>query len=333
MAAAATDDVRQLQLQVDKLKERLDFMAPMLSLLNFTQDYFQKVECEASVQLMRLRNARLVAPDTASAEEKARMAPHSMETAKWLHTVTDLVMELHSGGGSAQTNRAPNTPSTSSVSAPVGQPTTSRRETAEPLRREDGTPARSALPEAPWQSLGLTPQATSPTPGSTEPRGMEFSPAWSIPASSARVSGGTGSTSASDIRSSPISGRNGPSMETTLETGGLMLGRGTWAEAYRKATGVRRDALRLLANTGIVTQRELADDLTVIDEKHVEECIGIATEMLRRWPAERGSPPEQEAKHFFEQRLTALYQRRAPSPGTGMGPGMRGNRAGGAFML
>merc|ERR1719221_845593 len=85
------DDLRQIQLQVDKLKERLDYMAPMLSLLNFTQDYFQKVESEASVQLLRIKNSRTLPIVPAAPEGKM------IETAKWLHTMTDLVMTLHGG--------------------------------------------------------------------------------------------------------------------------------------------------------------------------------------------------------------------------------------------
>lgn len=97
------------------------------------------------------------------------------------------------------------------------------------------------------------------------------------------------------------------------DCGGLQLGQGTWANVYRQATGPRRDALRLLYTSGIVTERELADDLTVISESHVEECIIIAAEMLKRWPSEHGPAPQREAKAFFEERLAALYMTRGPT--------------------
>jgi len=59
-----------------------------------------------------------------------------------------------------------------------------------------------------------------------------------------------------------------------------------------------------------VTARELSDDLTVIDAEHIEECVQIATEMLTTWTLEMWVRQPQEAKKFFEARLTALYQRK-----------------------
>merc|ERR1719330_1906179 len=91
-STTSSNELQQLRLQVDKLRERLDFMAPMLSLLNFTQDFFQRVECEASVQLLRLKNAKVVgqmADGSDTSEE-----PNMVDTARWLHTMTDLVMSL-----------------------------------------------------------------------------------------------------------------------------------------------------------------------------------------------------------------------------------------------
>lgn len=93
-------------------------------------------------------------------------------------------------------------------------------------------------------------------------------------------------------------------------SGGLIMGRGSWATAYRQASGHRREALRLLCTSGIVTARELSDDLTVISEEHIEECVQIATEMLQTWTLEMWARQPQEAKKFFEARLTAMYQRK-----------------------
>merc|ERR1719499_1522946 len=90
----------------------------------------------------------------------------------------------------------------------------------------------------------------------------------------------------------------------------LIMGRGSWAAAYRQAQGNRRECLRLLCTSGIVTARELSDDLTVISEEHIDECVLIATEMLQTWPLDAWARQPQEAKKFFEARLTALYQRK-----------------------
>merc|ERR1719506_3176350 len=89
-----------------------------------------------------------------------------------------------------------------------------------------------------------------------------------------------------------------------------VMGRGSWATAYRQASGNRKEALRLLCSSGIVTARELSDDLTVISDDHIEECVQIATEMLQTWTLEMWARQPQEAKKFFEARLTALYQRK-----------------------
>merc|ERR1719327_1745376 len=82
--------------------------------------------------------------------------------------------------------------------------------------------------------------------------------------------------------------------------GGLVLGKGSWASAYRQASGARREALILLCSSGIVTARELSDDLTVISEEHIDECVEIAREMLQTWPMDMWAKQPQEAKKFFE---------------------------------
>eukprot|EP00812_Abedinium_dasypus_P003493 NODE_1430_length_1143_cov_358.623162.p1 GENE.NODE_1430_length_1143_cov_358.623162~~NODE_1430_length_1143_cov_358.623162.p1 ORF type:complete len:339 (+),score=91.05 NODE_1430_length_1143_cov_358.623162:136-1017(+) len=99
---------------------------------------------------------------------------------------------------------------------------------------------------------------------------------------------------------------------SSLEVGGLELGIGTWALAYHEAQGARRTALKLLCGTGIVSERELSDDLTVVSEEHIEECISIAMEMLVMWPPKHGLPSQAEAQAFFEERLAALYMRKVP---------------------
>ena len=45
-------------------------------------------------------------------------------------------------------------------------------------------------------------------------------------------------------------------LQSTLEFGGMALGAGTWANAYRRSTGQRREALRLLCTLGIITEKD-----------------------------------------------------------------------------
>lgn len=86
------DDFMRLQAQVDQMKERLDFVGPMLPLLNYVQD----VECEASVQLLRMRNAQVVNQQHQDIDGDANSA--HLETVRWLHIMTDVVMALHNSG-------------------------------------------------------------------------------------------------------------------------------------------------------------------------------------------------------------------------------------------
>lgn len=96
----------------------------------------------------------------------------------------------------------------------------------------------------------------------------------------------------------------------------LILGRGSWAIAYQQAQGMRRQALQFLCTSGIVTQREVSDDLTVISHEHIDECILIATDMLQQKPADVWKQQVQDAKHFFEAKLAKLYQRKLGAGGS-----------------
>jgi len=323
-----SDELQQLRWQVDKLRERLDFMAPMLSLLNFTQDFFQRVECEASVQLLRLKNAKVAGQMSAEASDTAE-EPNMVDTARWLHTMTDLVMSLQScrkeksGDSQRQASECAGQMSPSQMMSV-------RRAAHSPLGSERTPPQRDALPQArpvlaKGSSKGSAAGGTSAFAnllGGSGGHGSTASAASGTSASSA--SSATAGASSARTTGKELKGFEQPKVregiplragvDSTLEVGGLSLGRGTWANAYRQAKGSRRDALRLLCSTGIVTERELADDLTVISEEHVEECISIAGEMLRRWPIERCVLPIAEAKSFFEERLAALYMSRAPTP-------------------
>mmetsp|Transcript_30470 Transcript_30470/g.101302 ORF Transcript_30470/g.101302 Transcript_30470/m.101302 type:complete len:372 (-) Transcript_30470:84-1199(-) len=356
-AGPSAGELRQLRIEVDKLRERLDFMAPMLSLLNFTQDFFQRVECEASVQLMRLKNANVAGLQSGS--EKEVVDSKMVDTAKWLHSMTDIVIGLQTttadlkssvrsvvsactgvdstpaGGGHLLRPGAH--PPARAPSAGGGASSTSSPRVPTPREAGSGSVSVSGgggarvqqqqLQQQSQQARPLPPRTTAPSvapSGSAAIGGGGYSATgFSGFGASAGVAGGYSAygpagpppTAAFSRLAEPswLTGKVGGGMDSTLEFGGLSLGRGTWANAYRQATGSRREALRLLCNTGIVTERELADDLTVISEEHIEECISIAGEILQRWPPGSGPPPLREAKAFFEERLAAIYMKRAPS--------------------
>jgi len=103
---------------------------------------------------------------------------------------------------------------------------------------------------------------------------------------------------------------------TSMDVLGITLGDGNWASAYRQAVGDRREALRLLCQSGVVTAHELVDDLTVVPEEHIEECISIGLLMLEKWPPSGGLLPKEEAKAFFEKHLAQLYVTTPMPPGT-----------------
>jgi len=316
----ASDEVRELRLQIDKLRERLDWMAPRLLLLQRMDDYVQRVECEASVQLLRLKNARLSTPTQRDLQKED---PNSVETAKWLHTLTDLVINCITGDGDSFSPASPSQTTKrerrqqqqeQQQQLLAGQTSqTSNRSTT----NEDG--ASSTVSSGSRSTTGSNrrerTQQQQMMPGVSAP---ELRPARETKRESRRQQqqqGGDFVESAIfNARPSSTAAMGEIDVDNNLTRRGLVLGKGTWANAYRQATGLRRDALRLLCSTGIVTERELADDLTVISEEHVEECVTIAREMLQKWTPELGPPPQQEAKAFFEEKLAAMYMKRAPAP-------------------
>merc|ERR1712224_973281 len=83
-------------------------MSPMLPLVNFCQDYFQRVECEASVQLLRLKNAQVLHGRVENSEEEVNNV--SLETVKWLHFMTDAIMSAHSAGAPGEPAASPTQP-------------------------------------------------------------------------------------------------------------------------------------------------------------------------------------------------------------------------------
>lgn len=358
MAALAGQaaDIKRLQSQLDQMKERLDFISPMLPLLNFVQDYFQKVECEASVQLMRLKNADVYSRPQGTEDEVSNA---QLETVKWLHFMTDVVMQLHSGKNDPyRTSRnhadgpvdafadaawrtsaaaeaaGRNQPAVASTSRHTAPPSTSPRDATGPPSTSPAVPSsvaaglqqrgllghQGSTPEAPLQRGQFLLGDAGAAPGGSAGRSADQWQSTLLPDLASRVA-----AIASGPPGSQLSGKglvNDPTpaqpsdlestfgLEQTQSLSGLVLGRGSWATAYRQASGQRRDSLRLLCMSGIVTARELSDDLTVISEEHIDECVLIASEMLQTMPLDMWSRQPQEAKKFFEARLTALYRRK-----------------------
>lgn len=366
LAPVRAEDLRRIQAQVDQLKERLDFISPMLPLVNFVQDYFQKVECETSVQLMRLQNAQVMPPKPKGYEEEVSNA--QLETVKWLHYMTDVIIAQRSPGESgrsvllsksedgevmgASTSRRSGGLSPSRAKSPT-EPSRSRLVIdASIARQTEGTSSvglgalrRSAVssvvsntsalgdvqPQPPLAPVGAASSVSSiditplspvqraangdrtrltvaSTSSASEPRPLPRADA---------VPRATASQSVSILLGGRVPSAEDSGGETPGEQGaggqgpdGLVLGKGSWATAYRQALGTRRDALRLLCMSGIVTTRELGDDNTVINEEHIDECVSIATEMLQTWPIEMWAQQPNEAKKFFEARLTVLYQKK-----------------------
>eukprot|EP00929_Paragymnodinium_shiwhaense_P079293 TRINITY_DN41276_c0_g1_i1.p1 TRINITY_DN41276_c0_g1~~TRINITY_DN41276_c0_g1_i1.p1 ORF type:complete len:390 (-),score=70.59 TRINITY_DN41276_c0_g1_i1:313-1482(-) len=369
-------DVRQLRSQVEQMKERLDFVSSMLPLVNFSQDYFQKVECEASVQLMRLQSAQVA---RAKGTEEDDVSSSQLETVKFLHFLTDAVLALHIG--SASPTGAESASASPLAAAAVARPLVTSR-----LDASLGTAARKSLSGSSTSTAAASADGTmtgSPADLITSRLSDSHLPA-KAPVGGTFLLGGRGPTAAPSAASTATGasttvpsaasatgagslatglgaatglgvglvgvppgaggapgnpaplGTSRPVLQGYAEDGahvaeplaepgtggtagaltdlgsldGLVLGLGSWATAYRQANGARRDALKLLCTSGIVTVRELADDLTVISEEHIEECVLIAGEMLATWPMDMWARQPEEAKKFFEARLTALYQRK-----------------------
>jgi len=361
--AASQEDIRRLQAQLDQMKERLDFISPILPLVNFVQDFFQKVECEANLQLMRMQKAQVM--QGGNEGDKEGMSNAQLETVKFIHFVTDMLLGMQGGGLNTELSTLHS--NVGEQASPNQEPGTARlskrpagnvRQPTPPLRAEDeaggasgasGGSARSSrrpsgngvqqtagqwAPPTPPLRLEHQERTTggyllrSPSsPGATYvlPRDrieqqqqqqyserqagqLRLGPA--LPklspsevsreqsASALSMEAGTGGTEEDHVEHMHSLGPN------------IVLGKGSWAASYRQARGNRRDSLRLLCTCGIVTSRELSDDLTVISEEHIEECVLIASEMLNTWPLDEWSKQPGEAKKFFEAKLTALYQKK-----------------------
>eukprot|EP00747_Dinoflagellata_sp_TGD_P210433 gnl/TRDRNA2_/TRDRNA2_83700_c0_seq1.p1 gnl/TRDRNA2_/TRDRNA2_83700_c0~~gnl/TRDRNA2_/TRDRNA2_83700_c0_seq1.p1 ORF type:complete len:354 (+),score=73.40 gnl/TRDRNA2_/TRDRNA2_83700_c0_seq1:79-1140(+) len=323
-------DVKTLQKKLEQLSQRLE-------LLN---EYYLEVEAEASKQVERLKKSQLLTPEASDCE-------HGLHIVKLFHCVADAVAGngVHSRplAGTSLDSKIPTatddpaasmTAKTESASKPVRpRPQVSTSMTAMPSCQPpeasasksssstclpDVPPLPKMKPESDGDANDMaaveTPTAanaarTAPAIGANlRERASSSSPASAAATASEAAAVGVELVSSSSS-SEPESTAKKPE-NSAIEMDGLVLGRGSWAVAYVKARGPRRDSMRLLCNVGIVSARELADDNMVISSEHIEECILIATEMLYTWNLEKWQEEGAVAKQYFEARLTALYQRK-----------------------
>lgn len=83
---------------------------------------------------------------------------------------------------------------------------------------------------------------------------------------------------------------------------------GTWACTYRKAEGKQKEALELLFLCGIIPQNEFAESR--VSQEHVDECVWIATHMLRQRSLNDWLARWVDAQQIFERSVTACFSAR-----------------------
>jgi len=84
---------------------------------------------------------------------------------------------------------------------------------------------------------------------------------------------------------------------------------GSWAQVYREAEGDQKEALELLFRCNIISTDEFA--FSSVSQEHIEECIWIATHMLRQKPLEEWVALWQQAQQTFEDEVTACFEARS----------------------
>eukprot|EP00435_Cladocopium_sp_Y103_P017690 s1313_g4.t1 len=290
--------VELLQAQVTALTQRMDHMASQVSSMRFMQAFCEKLESEAELQLMRLRL-------TESFQSHLSAEPE-LTTARLLHGMVETMLQLRQDccPTSPQRHEEPPELSTRPARLRASQLLSQVTRPVAAVRTGDSPTAPTSPVRRGWDDDGTVPGAGAAAP---RPRGAA---ALLRPEPLRTAEFGTVPSATPIVFDS---------LQSTLECDGLSLGRGTWAEAYRRsAPGTRRrQALKMLCSLGIVTEKELADDLTVISDEHIEECVSIAMLMLEKWPPSRGLPPVHQAKEFFQAQLEAMYRDKVPSPCNG----------------
>jgi hypothetical protein len=83
---------------------------------------------------------------------------------------------------------------------------------------------------------------------------------------------------------------------------------GSWAQVYREARGEQRESLELLFRCNIISTDEFA--FSSVSQEHIQECIWIATHMLRQKPLEEWVALWQQAQQTFEDSVTACFEAR-----------------------
>jgi hypothetical protein len=83
---------------------------------------------------------------------------------------------------------------------------------------------------------------------------------------------------------------------------------GSWAQVYRDAQGEEKEALELLFRCNIISTDEFA--FSSVSQEHIQECLWIATHMLRQKPLEEWVALWQQAQQTFEDSVTACFEAR-----------------------
>jgi hypothetical protein len=86
---------------------------------------------------------------------------------------------------------------------------------------------------------------------------------------------------------------------------------GSWAQAYRTASGENREALELLFRCHIISTYEFAESR--VSQEHIDECIWIGRHMLSQKPMSEWVVIRHQAKEAFEESAVACFQERSES--------------------
>eukprot|EP00397_Hematodinium_sp_SG-2012_P035106 GEMP01037728.1.p1 GENE.GEMP01037728.1~~GEMP01037728.1.p1 ORF type:complete len:421 (+),score=91.33 GEMP01037728.1:66-1328(+) len=112
-----------------------------------------------------------------------------------------------------------------------------------------------------------------------------------------------------------------PMAEPTIENAGdrgiagmFTLGTGMWGTMYCESQGERRQAFDLLARTGIISNKELAENASSVALEHVDDCLHIAREMLSKYSIDIWVANAAGANQHFQGRLATLYAERYSTP-------------------
>lgn len=83
---------------------------------------------------------------------------------------------------------------------------------------------------------------------------------------------------------------------------------GSWAQNYKVADGKRKMALELVFRCSIIPQPEFCH--SIVSQEHIDECIWIASNMLRQRSVEEWVDHWVEARATFDESVTACFQAR-----------------------